>query len=93
MSEQLLIENLDQAVETMMSSDPVRLVLADARLLDLLSVVEDLRRSPRESFRAQLKEELRRKAMTTEAQRATERKTVKPAHESITPYLTVERAG
>lgn len=95
MSEQLLIENLDQAVETMMSSDPVRLVLADARLLDLLSVVEDLRRSPRESFRTQLKEELRREAMTTEAQRAKEQKPaqhIRAGYDSITPYLTVERA-
>lgn len=93
MSEQLLIENLDQAVDTMMSNDPVRLVLADARLLDLLSLVEDLRRSPRESFRTQLKEELGRASMTTEAQPAVEKKTAsREGYSSITPYLRVERA-
>ena len=95
MSEQLLIENLDQAVDTLMSNDPAKLVLADEGLVDLLSLVEELRYLPRESFKSQLKEELRRESMTSEAQPAPERKPAAPAragYGSVTPYLTVKRA-
>ena len=90
MSEQFLIENLDQAVDDTMSNEPVKLVIVEASLKDLLSLVEDLRDLPRADFKTQLKEDLiRRATMTIEAQRAAEQK---PANQTITPYLTVERA-
>ncbi|MEP6707070.1 MAG: VOC family protein [Pyrinomonadaceae bacterium] len=90
MSEQFLIENLDRAVDETMSHEPVTLVIVEASLKDLLSLVEDLCDLPREDFKTALKEDLiRRATMTTEAQRAPEQK---PAIQAITPYLTVERA-
>lgn len=94
MSEQFLIEHLDQAVDDIMSNQPATLAV-DASLRDLVSLAEDLRDLPRADFKTQLKEELRNAAMTTEAQRATETtpaETTNAGYPTITPYLTVGRA-
>ncbi len=64
-----LIDQLDQAVTQLLAAPVVTVASADPELLPLLHIAAELRRLPREDFKARLKSDLRRKssmATTTE---------------------------
>jgi len=97
MSEQFLIEQLDEAIDAIVApaSSKAATFTTDAQALqELAALASELRLLPRESFKSSLKETLRRSAtMTatgTERQQSSETST--PAAQTITPYLTVKRA-
>ena len=72
MSEQFLIDQLDEAIDAIIAGGNVNVfALADQALTDLASLAGELRLLPRESFKTQLKESLRRsKEMTTQGSKA-----------------------
>jgi hypothetical protein len=93
MAEPDLIEQLDQAVEAILSGAQTVPAPSEA-IAELVRIARELRHLPSNDFRAKLKTEL-----TETAQAAKETKTmtsttvVKPIREgfhSITPYLIVE---
>lgn len=99
MSEQLLIDQLDLTVDAIIAGRDTASSLADPgldlNLESLARVAANLRNLPRANFKTELKEELRRKLMTTEAQPAMEKTSpthVREGYHSVTPYLTVKRA-
>src|SRR5688572_18801563 len=92
MFERLLIDQLDLVLNAIIASDDDALSGIDPGVLDLALVAIDLRRLPAPHFQARLKEALRRKTMSAEAQTAPEEKANAVAQGSLTPYLTVERA-
>ncbi len=64
-----LIDQLDQAVTQLLAAPVVTVASADPELLPLLHIAAELRRLPREDFKARLKSDLQRKssmATTTE---------------------------
>jgi PhnB protein len=64
-----LIDQLDQAVTQLLAAPLVTVASADPELLPLLHIAAELRRLPREDFKARLKSDLQRKssmATTTE---------------------------
>jgi PhnB protein len=64
-----LIDQLDQAVTQLLAAPVVTVASADPELLPLLHIAAELRRFPREDFKARLKSDLERKssmATTTE---------------------------
>ncbi len=86
MAEQSLFEQLDAAVQGILSHPEAALPAADPELADLVRLAADLRDLPRGDFRARLKSDLERKAtMTT----ATGKPTPEGLH-TVTPYLIVE---
>jgi uncharacterized glyoxalase superfamily protein PhnB len=97
MSEQLLIEQLDEAIDAIVapaSSGAIRFTADEPVLRELAALGSELRLLPRENFKSSLKETLRRSAtMTatgTERQQSSE---PSPAgYHTVTPYLTVKRA-
>lgn len=93
MSEQPLIDQLNQALDAIIAQGDLaspEIAGIDPSIAGLTQVAADLRSLPADNFKAQLREELRRKSMTTKPQRARKRKPVKRAPvSSITPYLTV----
>src|SRR5688572_17901790 len=95
MTEQLLIDQLDQALDAIIARGDATLIditTIDPVVADLALVAGELLSLPEANFKAQLKEELRRESMTSKAQPARKRKPAKRAPvRSITPYLTVER--
>lgn len=100
MSEQLLIEQLDEAIDAIVARDQ-RLVApaAPSEFTELVALGSELRLLPRENFKSSLKEMLRRSiTMTAPVTEATEKtETTKtspdlPGYQTITPYLTVKRA-
>src|SRR5882762_10451404 len=93
MSEQFLIDQLDEAVDAIIARGEATLTTGEPVLTELVNLGLELRDLPRESFKSQLKDSLRRSAAmsTTASTRGTE--TRKSAtHYTITPYLTVKRA-
>lgn len=98
MSEQLLIEQLDEAIDAIVARDQ-RLVTpaAPSEFTELLALGSELRLLPRENFKSSLKETLRRSlTMTAPATKQTETKQslkdLRPGYQTITPYLTVKKA-
>ncbi len=95
MSEQLLIEQLDEAIDAIIAQGgPTTLTSEERVLTDLASLGLELRLLPRASFKLDLKEALiRSTAMTTSATKTRKsRRKARPGEHTITPYLTVKRA-
>ena len=93
MSEQFLVEELNEAIDAIIARrEPTAFSGDDPTDLSALAV--ELRGLPRESFKASLKDELRRSATMTTAGTETKQVSAKgPAgQQTITPYLTVRRA-
>lgn len=95
MSEQFLIELLDEAVNAIVAGGEV-VALADARpevaeLAELATLGRELRLLPRENFKLTLKETLIRSRMTSTGTE-TQKTAAHPHYQSITPYLTVKGA-
>src|SRR5881398_2509286 len=62
MSEVVLTEQLDQAIEAMFRTSEAPFVAADPTLAELLSIAVELRALPRADFKAHLKNELESEA-------------------------------
>jgi PhnB protein len=83
-----LIEQLDQAVTQLLAAPVVTVASGDPELLPLLHIAAQLRRLPREDFKARLKSDLQRKssmAATTEP--------VAPVRTVASPRLTFKDAA
>jgi PhnB protein len=94
MSEQLLIDQLDEAINAIIARRNPAAFTEETRVLtDLSSLGFELRSLPRESFKSNLRDELRRSTVMTTSGTATQASTSIPAaYNTITPYLTVQRA-
>lgn len=97
MSEQFLIEQLNDAIEAIIARrEPAALTSENRLLSDLSSLGVELRDLPRESFKLSLKETLIRSSIMTTTGTATgsgQARNFAPAgYQTITPYLTAERA-
>ncbi len=103
MSEQLLpdhlVDQLDETVDAIVARrDTVVPTRADQGLAELASLGLELRDLPRESFKSNLKETLRRSAIMTTTGTAIkteipqDAKHLRPGYHTVTPYLTVRRA-
>jgi PhnB protein len=98
MAEQLLIEQLDEAVNAIIARGEASSLAAESpELAELATLGSELRLLPREDFKATLKATLRRSAemstgtTTTASQQSPKNQ---PAdYHTVTPYLTVKRAG
>jgi len=78
-----LVEQLDQAVTQLLSAPVVAIQSADPDLLPLLHVAAELRRLPREDFKARLKSDLKRKSSM-----ATSTETVAAVRTVASPRVT-----
>jgi uncharacterized glyoxalase superfamily protein PhnB len=95
MSEVVLTEQLDQAIEAMLRDPDAALPVTDPQVADLVSIAFELRALPRADFKARLKSELEREASmimgveenTRLPQPATD--SVRATFRTVTPYLTV----
>ena len=97
MSEQFLPDQLDEAVDAVIArGETVTFATGAPALTELASLSLELRGMPRESFKSNLKETLRRSAIMTKTGTSTGTSTEQlakhPGYHTITPYLTVERA-
>jgi hypothetical protein len=99
MSEQFLIDQLNESIEAIIAHDEAIVPAAwEQNLADLIGLGTDLRLLPRASFKLNLRETLIRSAAMTKSGRTTATKTTrspKPkrgGYQTITPYLTVKRA-
>ena len=101
MSEQFLpdqlVAQLDEAIDAIIARRDPAYTEDDQLVADLTSLGLELRGLPRESFKSNLKETLRRSAiMTTTGTATTQTKPdlrdLRPGYQTITPYLTVRRA-
>ena len=99
MSEQFFPDQLDEAIDAVIARrDPTTFTADEEVLTDLSSLAMELRLMPRERFKSNLREELRRSAIMTttgtstgaEIQQAP--KHLRAGYHTITPYLTVGRA-
>src|SRR5271157_823673 len=91
-----LPEELDKAVQTIMTDRKVPLPRVNSRIAAILRIAADLRGLPTENFKARLKEELVSRATRERGPAVAARGKVKPIPEgfhSITPYLQVEGAA
>jgi PhnB protein len=82
------MNQLDQAVEAILTHPTAPLPPADARLVPLLRIAADLRHLPRPGFKARLKADLERSASMT----ATAARPIRESIHSLTPYLAVQQA-
>src|SRR6266498_406128 len=95
MSEQLLVDDLDQAIDAILAGgESVTFVTNEPSLSDLVSLSTDLRGLPRQTFKLELREKLIRSSTmpTTGAASQQSQRHIPVGYHSITPYLTVERA-
>jgi PhnB protein len=93
MSEELFIEQLDEAIDAIITRGE-RAAFADSppELAELASFAGELRLLPRDNFKLNLKETLRRSAhMSTTGTETKQTQANRPAYQTITPYLTVRR--
>jgi len=94
MSEQLLIEQLDEAIDAVVaptSSGTITFTAEEPILRELAGLANELRLLPRENFKSSLKEKLRRSATMT-ASGTKRQQSSEPTPHTVTPYLTVKRA-
>jgi uncharacterized glyoxalase superfamily protein PhnB len=99
MSEVVLTEQLDQAIEAMVRAPDAPRADADPQVAELVSIAVELRALPREDFKARLKNELAREAsMTTTSEEESDSRdtshqsatdSVRATFRTVTPYLTV----
>ena len=95
MSEQILIEQLDEAIDAIIARGEVTTFAADAQTLrELAALGSELRLLPRDNFKSSLKETLRRSASmtTTGTQKQQSSEASAAGYQTVTPYLTVKRA-
>ena len=97
MSEVVLTEQLDQAIEAMLRSPDAELPVAAPQIAESLSIAAELRDLPRADFRGRLKRELEREmTMNAAARESAERPApakVNPIREgfrTVTPYVVVQ---
>jgi PhnB protein len=97
MSEVVLTEQLDQAIEAILASPDAPVTVADEQIADLVLIAAELRDLPREGFKARLKNELEREAtMSTAAKVLADKPAasrVNPIREgfrTVTPYVVVQ---
>jgi PhnB protein len=89
MAKRSLADQLDQAVEAILTRPDSTTAIADSRLAALVRIASDLRDLPRDDFKARLKSDLERKAsMATTAFTP-----LREGFHSMTPYLIVEGAA
>ena len=91
MTEFELTEQLDQAIDAMMTADGVSTAEVDARIADLFAIAVELRDLPRADFKARLQRELEEEAMMNSATNAVPQKEnpVREGFRTVTPYLVV----
>lgn len=98
MSEVVLTEQLDLAIEAMLRSPDTALADLDSRVAELTSIAGDLRALPREGFKARLKNELEKEASIVTSAEEIETTGTSPqlatdppraTFRTVTPYLTV----
>src|SRR5687768_9607693 len=96
MSEQELINQLDESIDAIIARRSADLPSKGEETLDSLSALAaELSAMPRESFKSNLREELRRSATMTTTSATPGKEAQQPpkkVRNTITPYLTVERA-
>ena len=96
MSEQELINRLDESIDAIIARRVADVSSTGEETLDSLSALAvELCAMPRESFKSNLREELRRSATMTTTSATTGKEaqqSPKKVRQTITPYLTVERA-
>jgi PhnB protein len=97
MSEQFFTDQLDEAIDAVIARrDPA--AFTTGVLTDLSSLAMELRMMPRESFKSNLRETLRRSAIMSTTGTSTGTETQEPpkhmraGYHTVTPYLTVRRA-
>ena len=95
MSEVVLTEQLDQAIEAMLRDPDGRHPAADPQVAGLVSIAVELRALPHADFKARLKSELEREASMSITAKE-DKRSPQPATDSVhatfrtvTPYLTV----
>ncbi len=98
MSEVVLTEQLDQAIEAMLRTPEAPPVAADPKLAELVSIAVELQALPRADFKARLKNELENEAAINVEREADESGDQSPhskdsparaTFRTVTPYLTV----
>src|SRR5438132_13824078 len=94
MSEVILAEQLDQAIEAMLRNPDAPLAGTDPQVAELVGIAFELRALPRASFKARLKSELESEAAMNEIESGDESPHSKPesvraTFRTVTPYLTV----
>jgi uncharacterized glyoxalase superfamily protein PhnB len=98
MSEAVLTEQLDLAIEAMLRSPDTAVADLDSRVAELTSIAGELRALPREGFKARLKNDLEKEAsMVTSAEELETAETSpqvvtdppRATFRTVTPYLTV----
>ena len=93
MSEQFLIEQLDEAVDAIVKrGGEIAFSAGQSELAELAALGSELRLLPRENFKSSLKETLRRSATMTGTATQQSPEPVPAAYHTVTPYLTVKRA-
>src|SRR5882672_7046507 len=95
MSEQFLIDQLDEALDAIIARrHPAAFTKENRVLTDLASLGLELRGLPREGFKSNLRATLRRSTIMTTTGTATQEsaKNLRAGYQTITPYLTVKRA-
>lgn len=98
-----LIEQLDQAIEALIANREAPLPQLANEVAPLVRLAAELRELPREDFKASLKDDLKRSAMSAKAQTVTELsekeegaaqgKPLRGGLHTITPYLAVREAN
>ena len=93
MSEELFIEQLNEAIDALIFARGEETASSDSRpdLAALVSLASELRLLPRENFKLNLKEALIRSAHMTTTGTETAAKADRADYQTITPYLTVKR--
>jgi PhnB protein len=81
------VDQLNQAVDAMLSRADGKLGRISADVKPLVSIAADLRNLPREGFKARLKSELEGKRMSTIVEPITERSAARPARVSASPRI------
>jgi len=89
MPKRILIEQLDEAVQTLLAHPDAPLPQVDASLAPLLRIAAELRDLPMENFKARLKSDLQEKA----APAAPRVEPIPKGYRTITPYITVQGAA
>ncbi|MDX6500728.1 MAG: PhnB protein [Blastocatellia bacterium] len=96
MSEIVLIEELNQAVEAMFRNEDARLASSDSQVAELVGIAAELRALPRGDFKARLRAELEEVSMSMAIEEEKETNDTSPADDpvratfrTVTPYLTV----
>jgi PhnB protein len=91
MSEQFLIDQLDEAISAILARQATA-SSEQPELAELAALGSELRLLPREQFKSSLKETLRRSATMTGTATQQSSETLPAGNHTVTPYLTVKRA-